>query len=200
MQETNQAKTDISGKAKPFDERAIISRVKNGDTNAFCELAVQYQNRLYNAIFRMVNSVEDTRDICQEVLIKAFRNIGSFRGDSAFLTFLYRIAFNESVLYRNRRKKMIIRDFKSDLPGRPGKEIDNNGDHAADIQIKDSNKYIQNVLNSLEPKLREVVILKDVEDFSYAEVARALNISVSQVRTDLGQAREILREKLKNLI
>jgi RNA polymerase sigma-70 factor (ECF subfamily) len=210
MLETNQAATDALNKAGPdvrlssaeaFDEKAVMARVRAGDKNAFSEIVVQYQNRLYNSIYRMVSSVEDARDICQEVFLKAFQNINSFRGDSAFLTFLYRIAFNESVNYRTRRRKMVTVDFKSNPHCLTEQEINQtSANHAANIQTEDSNKHIQEILNSLDPELKEVVVLKDIECFSYAETAQALNISVSTVRTNLAKAREVLRVKLKDLL
>lgn len=201
MLETNQATTDALNKANPFDEKAIMTRVHNGDKEAFSQIVVQYQNRLYNAIYRVVNSAEDARDICQEVFLKAFQNINSFQGDSTFLTFLYRIAFNQSVTYRTRRKKMVAADFKYNPHCLAEQEINQkNANHTADIQTEDSNKHIQDILNSLEPELKEVAVLKDIEDCSYAEVAQALDISVSAVRTTLAKAREILRIKLKDLL
>ena len=177
MLETNQAITNALNKSQPFDEKTIIARVRAGDKNAFSEIVTQYQNRLYNTIYRMVNSSEDALDICQEVLLKAFRNINSFRGDSSFLTFLYRIAFNESINYRARRKKIVPMDFKSNPDCLTEQAIDqNNANHTANIQTEDSNKYIQKALDWLEPELREVVVLKDIERLSYAEIAHTLNI------------------------
>ncbi|MBI5778606.1 MAG: sigma-70 family RNA polymerase sigma factor [Planctomycetes bacterium] len=201
MMETEQAKTDAVSGSGTFDEKAAIARVQKGDKEAFSGIVKQYQNRLYNTIYRMISSAEDAFDICQEVFLKAFRNIKSFRGDSAFLTYLYRIAFNESVMYRNKRKRMIAVDFKSNPHCLIGLNIaNNNSNHIEKIQTEDSNKYVQNALNSLDPDLREVVVLKDVDDFSYAEIAQALNISVSTVRTNLEKGRVILRGKLKDLL
>ena len=201
MLEISQATTDALSGTQPFDEKAVVARVLNGDKNAFSEMVGQYQNRLYNSVYRIVSSADDALDICQEVFLKAFRNIKSFRGDSAFLTFLCRIAFNESITYRNKRKRMAAMDFKCNPQRLTGQEIShNNSNHTANIQAEDSNKHIQNVLNSLEPELREAVVLKDIEDFSYAEIAQALNISVSTVRTNLAKGREILRRKLKDLL
>jgi len=201
MPEINQAKTKPIPESGLFDEKTVIARVHSGDKDAFSEIAVQYQDRLYNAVYRMVNSADDALDICQEVFLKAFLSIDSFRGDSSFLTYLYRIAFNESITYRNQRKKMIPVDFKSNPQVLAKKEATgDNTNHTAGIQTKESNEQIQDILNSLEPELRKVVVLKDIEAFSYAEVAQTLNISVSTVRTNLSKAREILREKLKTLI
>ena len=201
MLETNQAKTHALNTTRPFDEKTVMDRVHNGDKNAFSEIVVQYQNRLYNTIYRMVSSAEDALDICQEVFLKAFRSINSFRSDSSFLTFLYRIAFNESVNYRKRRKRMVPMDFKCNPHYLTKQEINqNNANHTENIQTEDSNRHIQKALDWLEPELREVVVLKDIECFSYAEIAQALNISVSTVRTNLEKAREFLRETLKDFL
>lgn len=201
MLETNRVTTNALNKSQPFDEKAIMARIRAGDKNAFSNIVIQYQDRLYNIIYRMLSSVEDAREVCQEVFLKAFRNINSFQSDSAFLTFLYRIAFNESVNYRTRRRKMVAVDFKSNPHYLTRQEINQSGaNHADNIQTEDSNKHIQKALEWLEPELREVVVLKDIECLSYAEIAQALNISVSTVRTNLEKAREFLRATLKDFL
>lgn len=178
------------------DEKVIIQQSQQGDTNAFSEIVKRYQNRLYNTIYRLVNVPEDALDICQEVFLKAFQNIKSFRGDSSLLTYLYRIAFNECVAYRYKRQRI-----KNNMEQR-AKSIEDCEQHIPgfNLQAKEREEYIQEVLNSLEPELKEVIILKDIEEFSYEEVSKALKISVSTVRTNLEKARQLLRIKLKNFL
>jgi len=193
--------TTTANETGKFDKKAVIASVQNGDREAFSGIVRQHQNHLYNAIYRMVSSAEDALDICQEVFLKAFRNIDSFRGDSTFLTFLYRIAFNESVNYRKQRKKMVPMDFKCNPHCLTQQEINqNNTNHTENIQTEEYNKQVQDALNSLGPELKEVVILKDIEGLSYADISKTLNISVSTVRTNLEKGREILRGKLKDLL
>jgi RNA polymerase sigma-70 factor (ECF subfamily) len=194
--ETNQQQIDGVN-----EEKIIIGQSQRGDTKAFSEIVKRYQNRLYNTIYRLVNASEDALDICQDVFLKAFQNIKYFRGDSSFLTYLYRIAFNECIAYRYKRQRIKTIDIKNNpdcilINGM----ISGANNHTDVVQTKDRDEYIQRILNSLEPELKEVIILKDIEGFSYDEVSKALKISVSTVRTNLEKARQLLRIKLKNLL
>ncbi|MEW6026621.1 MAG: RNA polymerase sigma factor [Planctomycetota bacterium] len=198
---SNSAETAIASAGAAFDEKSVIARAQKGNRDAFTLIVRQYQDRLYNVILRMVNSEEDALDVCQDVFIKVFGSIGSFKGDSSFLTYLYRIAFNESVMYRNKRKRMIPVDFKCNPHCAVNEAMArNNANHVENIQAEDSNKYIRRVLDSLEPKAKEVVVLNDIEGLSYDEIGRTLGISVSQVRTILADARAVLKEKLKDFL
>lgn len=175
------------------DEKDIIRQCQQGDSNAFSEIVKSYQDRLYNTVFHLVDNAEDALDICQDIFVKAYGNINSFRGDATFLTYLYRIAFNECVNFRYKRQRI-----NTDVPELKNK-VQVSGEEEIDLQ--DRNEHISKALSSLEPSiLREVVVLKDIEGMSYAEVAKTLNISVSQVRTDLDKARQILKHKLRNLL
>ena len=193
--------TDLQQINGVSEEKIIIQQSQQGNANAFSEIVKRYQNRLYNSIYRLVNAPEDTLDICQEVFLKAFQNIKHFRGDSSLITYLYRIAFNECVAYRYKRQRIKIIDIKNNPDGiLINGMTDCANNHTQAIQTKERDEHIQDVLNSLEPELKEVVILKDIEGFSYAEVSKALKISVSTVRTNLEKARQSLRLKLKNLL
>lgn len=197
MPEPELIKSDISGGPDYFDEKCLIALAQSGDNGAFSRIVKHYQDRIYNAVYRMVNSADSALDICQEVFIRAFRSIGSFRGDSLFLTYLYRIAFNESLQYRNKRQQLISIDVQSrddelfDAEFLPGRPEDN-------LEYDESVRQIRAALNSLEPDLKEAAVLKDIEGLSYAEAAKALGVSVSQFRTILSKSRNRLREKLKD--
>jgi RNA polymerase sigma-70 factor (ECF subfamily) len=188
--------TDLQQINDISEEKIIIQQSQQGNANAFPEIVKRYQNRLYNTIYRLVNAPDDALDICQEVFLKTFQNIKYFRGDSSLLTYLYRIAFNECVAYRHKRQRIknnmeqrakSIEDCEQDMP-------------SINLQTKERDEYIQDALNSLEPELKEVIVLKDIEGFSYEEVSKALKISVSTVRTNLEKARQLLRLKLKDLL
>ncbi|MDI6788623.1 MAG: sigma-70 family RNA polymerase sigma factor [Planctomycetota bacterium] len=183
-----------------LEEKSLIQSVQNGDNQLFSEIVTLYQNRLYNLIYRLVNNPDDALDVCQEVFLKACCNIKSFRGESSFLTYLYRIAFNESIIYRNKRQRIKLVDLTGEQNCLPLNKSSNPHNSAEEVQSKEQSEHIQSALNSLEPELKEVVLLKDVEELSYADVAKTLGISVSTVRTGLDKARAELRIKLKELI
>jgi RNA polymerase sigma-70 factor (ECF subfamily) len=197
MPETESANTVVSGGPEPFDEKKLVARARLGDTGAFSLIVEHYQDRLYNSVYRMVDSADAALDICQEVFIRAFRNLSAFRGDSLFLTYLYRIAFNESLQYRNRRQKIVTVDMQA----RPDELFDReflSGQAGDDLLDDESGRQVRAALNSLAPELKEAAVLKDIQGLSYAEAAKALGVSVSQFRTVLGKARNELRAKLKD--
>jgi len=175
-----------------INEKDIIRRCQKGDGNAFSEVVTHYQDRIYNTVQQMINNPADALDVCQEAFLKAFQNIGEFQGGSSFSTYLFQIAINECLNYRAKRARA-----KTGLNEKMVAWAEEVSDPAAE---KNQYEYIQQTLDSLEPGLKDIVVLKDMEGLSYAEVAQALNISVSNVRTGLDRARDILRGKLKNLL
>ncbi|MFH1229943.1 MAG: sigma-70 family RNA polymerase sigma factor [Planctomycetota bacterium] len=188
--------TDLQQINGVSEEKIIIKQSQQGNANAFSEIVKRHQDRLYNTIYRLVNAPDEALDICQEVFLKAFQNIKYFRGDSSLFTYLYCIAFNECVAYRHKRQRI-----KNNMEQRAKSIGDCEQDMSSlNLQTKERDEYIQDALNSLEPELKEVIILKDIEGFSYEEVSKTLKISVSTVRTNLEKARQLLRLKLKDLL
>jgi RNA polymerase sigma-70 factor, ECF subfamily len=185
-------------------EVQFIERLKNGEAAAFDLLVRERSGEIYGLLYRLTENAEEARDLTQETFLRAFQSINHFRGDADLRTWIYRIAINQA---RNRwrwwrRRK---RDFTVSLDG-----VDGNG-HAliASLRAKDGanpeqttlaherEAALNGALQSLGRAYRETVILRDIEGFSYEEIASTLEISVGTVKSRLARGRQELRRKLE---
>ena len=180
-------------------DRDLVERARRGDGDAFGMLVVRHQDRIYTAVLRFCGDAEDARDIVQRAFLNAWRRLASFKGDSAFSTWMYRIAFNESVSFRREggRRKLVSLQGRDGEPGpepaddrRPGDRLDSD----------ENRRKVQEALNLLDPEERKILILKELDDRSYDEIAEILEIPKGTVRSRLFRAREALREKLRVLL
>ena len=176
-------------------DRELIFRARGGDGDAFGLLVVRHQDRIYAAVLRFCGDAEDAREIVQRAFINAWRRLDSFKGDSAFSTWMYRIAFNESVSFRREggRRRLVPQSESSPEPAddrRPGDRLDTD----------ESRSQVQEALNRLDAEERKILILKELEDRSYDEIAEILEVPKGTVRSRLFRARASLREKLEVLL
>jgi len=182
----------VSPSESPSD-RDLLQRARRGDGDAFGMLVVRHQDRIYTGVLRFCGDAEDARDIAQRAFINAWRRLDSFKEDSAFSTWMYRIAFNESVSFRReggRRRAASLDGEKAAEPAddrRPGDRME-----SAEAQGK-----VQEALNRLDPEERKILILKELEDRSYDEIAEILEVPKGTVRSRLFRARESLRDVLR---
>lgn len=178
------------------EDRQLIADCLKGQTNAFGELVRRYQDRLYNAVFRIIDSAEDAQDVVQEAFLSAYQALQGFKGQSGFFTWLYRIAMNEAISLK--RKQRVT------LPIRPRQEEDAQpADQSAcsrpgeAAERAEEEQKLQLALNRLSPEHRSVLVLKDIEDLKYEEIADALRVPIGTVRSRLHRARVELREILE---
>jgi RNA polymerase sigma-70 factor (ECF subfamily) len=164
-------------------DKEIIKRCQNGENDSFEIIYNHYKDYVYTLIYRTVGNREDAEDLQQEVFLKIFQNIKNFRFKSSFTTYIFQIVHNLCIDNVYRKKRIFKRDIseiKNDF------KIDLKGD-------------IEKVLNSIEPKYRMCVILRDIEGFSYKEISKILKISEGTVKSRINRGREKLRKKLKDL-
>ncbi|MGE5397305.1 MAG: sigma-70 family RNA polymerase sigma factor [Chitinophagales bacterium] len=180
----------------------LIKQSIHGNTQAFEELVHKYQNRIYNLAYRYMGNEDDASDMAQEALIKAYRSLASFKGESSFSTWLYRITANVC-LDELRKRKRVVPMISLDEPAvtSDGEDIERDladSSPTADIvfEHKEMEKYLQALISTLKPEYKSVIILRDVMDFSYEEVAEILQCSIGTVKSRLSRGREILRKKL----
>ncbi len=183
-----------------FDETALVTRAKAGDTAAFSELVSHYDRRVYRMAKQITQNDEDTEDVLQETFLKAYTHLDSFHGDSKFYTWLVRIAVNEAL--------MKLRKRRSDRTTPLDEPIDTGEDEVIrEIAVWDENpeqqysreelgQILDEAVQSLKPAYRTVFILRDIEELSIEETAEALKLSISAVKSRLLRARLQLREKL----
>lgn len=202
--ETIDAPRPLSPEAEQEDvtDRELVARTQAGESGAFDELVVRYQRRVYAVINNMTNNHADTNDLLMETFTKAYRGISSFKADSAFYTWLYRIAVNQTINFLRRNKhrgSVSMDDENTDLHNR--KEFVDSSlavDTERQARIADLQKKLNESLMKLSEEHRAVVTLFDVQGFSHAEIAKIMKCSEGTVRSRLFYAHKQLQRYLKN--
>jgi len=184
-------------------EKEIIHRVLGGDKNAFEGLVLENQKNVYNLALKMTRNEEDAMDISQEAFVKAFRQLGNFRGDSRFSVWMYRLTYNLCIDFLRRKKKetnVISLDFEDDSGDVMSLEIPDLRDMPEDSVVRgEMRKNITESIYALPLKHREMVVMREITGMSYDEIAKTLKMNVGTVKSRLARARlkliEILKEK-----
>jgi len=176
----------------------LVARAQGGDTQAFDQLVTRHEAKVYGLCLRMLGSPEDAEDVLQEVFIKAYQSLPSFRGDSAFSTWVYRIATN-ACLMRIRKKK--LETVPLDMPAGPEEDItreipDWTRDPASRVMNDELRSVLAKHVNDLDPDNRIVFVLRDVHGLTTDDTASVLGLSVPAVKSRLHRARLHLRRRL----
>ncbi|MEW6102339.1 MAG: sigma-70 family RNA polymerase sigma factor [bacterium] len=170
------------------DDFSLIKRYLDGENNCFEELVKRHWKRAWMVSYRIIGDYEEAKDISQEAFIKVLRSISNFRFESSFSTWLYRIVVNLSKNYLERTKKKFPLWDKEEL------EIP----VPCDLEEKFQVDEIKDAINTLKEPYRMCIVLKDIEGFSYKEIAKILDCPIGTVMSRLNMGRKILKEKLKN--
>jgi len=181
-------------------EKEIIQKVIDGDKNAFEDLVLANQKNVYNLALKMTRNEEDALDISQEAFIKAYRQIKNFRGDSRFSVWLYRLTYNLCLDFIRKRPKtnIVSLNFKDENSDITPYEIPDLRDLPEDSAIrKELRKSIATGINELAPDHREVLVMREITDMSYEEMAKSLGVNIGTVKSRLARARLKLVENLK---
>ncbi len=183
----------------------LVERVQRGDKRAFELLVAKYQRRVERLLSRLIRDPSEIEDVAQEAFIKAYRALPQFRGDSAFYTWLYRIAVNTAKNYlvsQGRRPKPFA-DTQTDEDG----ESFDAADVVEDINTPDAvlhSRQVAEVVNaaieSLPLDLRTAITLREIEGLSYEEIAQAMDCPIGTVRSRIFRAREAVAEQLRPLL
>jgi RNA polymerase sigma-70 factor, ECF subfamily len=192
---------------QPDADAELVDRAKRGEVRAFEMLVVKYQRRIERLIGRMVRDTDLVQDIAQETFIRAYRALPQFRGESAFYTWLYRIAVNSA--------KKALSDFKRDplvLEGNRAGQEEGEETSRAENELTDgetpeallASKEIAAAVNSaieaLSEDLRQAITLREIEGLSYEEISEAMNCPIGTVRSRIFRAREAIALKLRPLL
>ena len=181
----------------------MIEDALSGDSG-FESLVRAYEQMVYRVAFRFLNNESDASDVTQEVFIRVHRSLSKFRGDSSLSTWIYAIASNLSrnaIRSRKNRAKVQVLAPDEKTEGSPfwDRAADTRGISASrNTESADLKGAIQKALQGLPPDYREAVILRDMEDLDYQEIAGALKIGVGTVKSRIARGRALLREKLKD--
>jgi len=176
----------------------LIGRTLSGEPAAFGELVLRYQDRLYGSLARVLGSAEDARDAAQEAFVQAFVKLETFRGSSAFYTWLYRIAHNTAMSHA--RRKRPTRSLDMERADRGSEPIDGQPAPDARLEMSERAVQVQRVLAELSIEYREVIVLREIDGCSYEEIAEILNVPVGTVRSRLFRARLELRDRLAPIL
>ena len=184
-------------------DKKLVERVQKGDKGAFDLLVLKYQHKIVNLIMRYVRDPELSLDIAQEAFIKAYRALPRFRGDSAFYTWMYRIAVNtaKNHLAAQRRRPMDIElDLQDpeqyDLHAKL-KETDTPEGVALGNELKET---VERAIAALPEDLRTAIVLRELEGMSYEEIAQTMDCPVGTVRSRIFRARDAIGKKVGSLI
>ena len=183
------------------EEDALVSALSRGSEDAYEILIERYQQPVYNLVCRLLNNPSDGPDIVQEVFLKVFRNIGAFRGSSSLKTWVYRIAVNEAYNHRRWFCRHQRKEVALSLGERTPTYAQNMSDparspfqQAADHETR---ALVEQALEKLNPKFRAAVVLRDIEDLSYEDIATVLGVSLGTVKSRITRGREALRRILE---
>ena len=179
----------------------IILRVKSGDRSAFNILVKEYQQRIYAVIKRFIKDSEEAKDVTQESFIKAYKAIDSFRGESSFYTWVYRIAINLAKNYLASHKRRSVNIDISMMSVELMQEFNSLYDISSpeEFFLRDEMQEILNkTINELPNDLKTALTLRETEGLSYDEIAHVMNCPVGTVRSRIFRAREVIDLALKN--
>ncbi|MBP1717342.1 MAG: sigma factor [Deltaproteobacteria bacterium] len=196
----------IESGSRPAEDvdRVIVARCQKGDVQAFESLVEKYQKKMLNTAYRMIGDYQEACEVTQEAFLSAYRGIKKFRGEATFTTWMTGIVLNQA---RNRLKQMKTRSrYESvslDVPvespeGMITREVASEDCSASEqLEKKDTARMIQDCLNDLDPEFREVVVLREIQGYSYDEIRGILDLPEGTVKSRLFRAREILKGILK---
>lgn len=188
--------------AEQLTDQALVERVQQGDKKAFNLLVSRYQNRVSGLLTRYV-SPNDIPDVVQESFIKAYRSIGAFRGDSAFYTWLYRIAVNTAKNYltaqgrRPPNEDILAEEAESYDVGSNLRDVATPENEMLSNELK---KIVFDTIKGLQEDLRTAITLREIEGLSYEEIAEIMECPVGTVRSRIFRAREIIESRVKPLL
>jgi len=188
----------------PLEESDLVQRAKRGDIAAYDDLVRRYQERIYATVYHMTANHEDANDLAQETFIKGYQALKSFKGDSSFYTWVYRIAVNKTINFLKQRKNRTYLNLN---------DLDFNAEHDPDLVALISDKTprrdaslseLQEKLNAamlkLSPVHRLVVTLHDVQGLSHEEIGKIMDCNIGTVRSRLFYARQQLQAHLSDYL
>ncbi|MGE0708373.1 MAG: sigma-70 family RNA polymerase sigma factor [Planctomycetota bacterium] len=181
-----------------LDDVGLVTQAQEGSREAFGALVERYQERVLNLVYRRLDDRELALDVAQEVFIKAYRGLSRFRADSKFYTWLFRIACNEATSAHRRRVR--TRAGSLDAQSADGEKLpdppDSRFEPGAAVERLDDQAMVRQAILELDEDLASVLLLRDIDELSYAEVAETLQIPLGSVKSRLHRARLALKTQL----
>ena len=202
----NQAQVNSGGKARMGEreiDQALIERVQQGEKAAFDILVLKYQVRIMKLISRFLRNQDDVQDVAQEAFIKAYRALKNFRGDSAFYTWMYRIAINTA---KNHLVSSARKATTSAVDAQEAEQYDGADwlrEYATpekELMANEMKQVIHSAIAALPDDLKEAITLREMEGLSYEDIAAVMDCPIGTVRSRIFRAREAIDQELKPLL
>lgn len=186
-----------------LEDAALVAQTKEGNREAFSTLVVRYQDRVVNLVYRRLNDREAALDVAQEIFLKAYRGLDRFQGQSKFFTWLFRITMNETISARRKRSRRIPA-LSLDRESPTGERLSDPAATAFDpsegLEREDDQAMVRRAIFELDEELGQVLVLRDIEGFSYQEIATILKIPLGSVKSRIHRSRQTLKERLTKVI
>ncbi|MBC7189746.1 sigma-70 family RNA polymerase sigma factor [Candidatus Aerophobetes bacterium] len=187
-----------------LSDSVLLEKSKKGDEESFRKLVEKYQSKVYSIAFAMVKNKTEAEDIMQDIFIKVYRSLGNFKGKSKFYTWLYRITINTCINHLNHNKKTNTislsspenREKYQDQIIKTSLFLEDSKSPFEILQNRELEEKIKLAIESLPLELKQVFLLREIDDLSYKEMAKILNCSEGTIKSRLFRARDKLREKI----
>ncbi|MFZ5641905.1 MAG: RNA polymerase sigma factor [Bacillota bacterium] len=183
-----------------LSDEVLVEMCKQGDLAAFEQLVEKHQSRVYTIAYRYMGNYADASDLAQEAFIKIYRSLGSYRGEASFQSWMYRLVTNacmDELRRRGRAKTVSIEELMENKKGLTMSRVTTKSRLPEDAVIRrELQREVQNVLNTLSDEHRAIVVMRDIQGYSYEEIAELLQCSLGTVKSRLNRARHVLKEKL----
>lgn len=193
--------------AENRQEARLIARLRHQDMEAFEELVAQFERPVYSLCFRLLGDAEEARDAAQETFLKVYRGLGKFRGEAGLKTWIYRIAINQAMNQqrwwrrRHRDETVSLELSRSDSDRSLGSSLAGSSRNPEQLAIaSERERTIMRALDAVKQEYKVALILREIEELSYEEIADALKISIGTVKSRIARGREEMRRRLKELI
>jgi len=181
-------------------EETLIKRCKDGDLQAFEELISKYETKVFNITFRILGDYAEAEDVSQDIMVKVFKSIKGFKEQSSFYTWLYRITVNECMDMVKKRKKAVLYSIDSPFETEDDeikREIQDKGESVEEkVERNELRKYLAEAMNLLSCEHKTVIVLRDVQGFSYEEIAEIIKCPPGTVKSRINRARSELKDLL----
>lgn len=191
---------DASAVVAPDADVRLLERSRQGDQDAFETLFRKYHAYVYNVSVGMLGNSDDAADVTQETFLRIHRSLPRFRGDAAFTTWLYRVAVNLCISELRRRSRSRLQYFEEMALPEDGRDEDPSPSPAQVVELDEERRLVREILRTLPPDYRAVMVLRHFQQLAYEEIAEVLRISLSQVKTRLFRARKLFKDRYQAVL
>jgi RNA polymerase sigma-70 factor (ECF subfamily) len=189
-----------------IDEASLVSQARAGNMASVEKLILKYQDRVYNTIFKICGNEADAAELSQDAFVRAIEGLKNFKGESSFYTWLFRIAVNLTLNFCKKNAKLSFQSLQEQIDEDTNRQlkdylIDKSAAEPSELAAKkEVHSLISKAIEKLEPQQRTVVILRDIEQMSYNEIAETLEMEIGTVKSRIARGRKNLREILEAAI